>query len=192
MKGKIGIIGKGHVGGALNDGLKTAGFQTRMTGKGPNVRETAAWGDILILAVPFSAVDAAIAEMGGAVDGKTIIDVTNAIGPRKELALGFTTSGAEQLQKKAPFAKIVKAFNTVFAQNMSTGKAKGKAISCFVASNDAEAKTQVLELARDIGFDAIDAGPLVSARWLEAMGYLHIQLGDALGMGPETEFALIH
>jgi predicted dinucleotide-binding enzyme len=191
MKGKIAIIGKGHVGSALNDGLKRAGYETRMTGKGSDVRDAAAWGNIVILAVPFSAVDAAVAELGGAVDGKPVVDVTNALGPKMELALGFTTSGAEQLQKKAPSAKVVKAFNTVFAQNMSTGKVKGKTISCFAAGDDAAAKGLVLQLCRDIGFDAVDAGPLANARWLEAMGYLQIQLGYALGMGPGIGFALV-
>jgi predicted dinucleotide-binding enzyme len=193
MKGKIAIIGKGHVGGALQEGLKRAGYETRSTGKGPGVRETAAWGDILILAVPFSAVDAAIAEMGGAVDGKPVVDVTNALGPGGELALGFTTSGAEQLQKKAPSAKVVKAFNTVFAQNMSSGKVKGKSISCFTAGNDQPARAQVMDLARDIGFDPVDAGPLSNARWLEAMGYLQIQLGYVInkGLGPAIGLAML-
>jgi len=108
-----------------------------------------------------------------------------------ELALGFTTSGGEQLQKKAPSARVVKAFNTVFAQNMSTGKVKGKMISCFAAGDDQAARAQVLELARDIGFDPVDAGPLVNARWLEAMGYMQIQLGYALGLGPAIGFALV-
>ncbi|HUI71852.1 MAG TPA: NAD(P)-binding domain-containing protein [Spirochaetia bacterium] len=191
MKGKIAIIGKGHVGSALSDGLKRAGYETRVTGKGSGVRETAVWGDILILAVPFSALDAVIAELGGALDGKTVVDVTNALGPKMELALGFTTSGAEQLQKKAPSAKVVKAFNTVFAHVMSTGKVKGKAIACFAAGNDQAAKDQVLSLSREIGFDAIDAGPLANARWLEAMGYMQIQLGYVLGLGTEIGFALV-
>ena len=192
MKGKIAIIGKGHVGSALNDGLKRASYETRMTGKGSGVREAAAWGEIVILAVPFNAVDAVVAELGGAIDGKPVVDVTNALGPRMELALGFTTSGAEQLQKKAPSAKVVKVLNTVFAQNMGSGMVKGKAISCFAAGDDAAAKGLVMQLCRDIGFDSVDAGPLVNARWLEAMGYLHIQLGYALGMGTGIEFALIH
>jgi hypothetical protein len=193
MKGKIAIIGKGHVGGALNEGLRRAGHETRMTGKGPGVRETAAWGDILILAVPFSAIDAVVAEMGDAVDGKPVVDVTNVLGSGGELALGFTTSGAEQLQKKAPSAKVVKAFNTVFAQNMSTGRVKGKTISCFAAANDQAAKASVLEFALGIGFDPVDAGPLSNARWLEAMGYLHIQLGYVInnGLGPQIGFALL-
>lgn len=183
MKARIAIIGKGHFGGALNEGLKRAGFETRTTGKGPAVRDTAAWGDVIIMAVPYAALDAAISEIGAALDGKTVIDVTNVLGPGGEMALGFTTSGAEQLQKKAPSAKVVKAFNTVFAQNASAGKVKGKTISCFVAGNDQAAKAQVLELAGAMGFDPVDAGPLQNARWLEAMGYFNIQLGYVVNRG---------
>lgn len=190
MKGKIAIIGKGSVGKALNEGLKREGYETRMTGKGTDVRETAAWGDILILAVPFNAVDSAVAEMGGAVDGKPIVDVTNPLGPNMELALGFTTSGAEQLQKKVPSAKVVKALNTVFAKNMGTGKVRDKAISCFAAGNDQAAKASVLELARDLGFDPVDAGPLANARWLEAMAYMTIQLGYVINKGLGTAIGL--
>jgi len=183
MKAKIAIIGKGHFGSALNEGLKRAGYETRVTGKGTAVRDTAAWGEVIILAVPFGALDAVVAETGGALDGKTIVDVTNVVGSGGEMALGFTTSGAEQLQKKAPSAKVVKAFNTVFAQNASTGKVKGKTVSCFVAGNDPAAKAQVLEMAGNMGFDPVDAGPLANARWLEAMGYFNIQLGYVVNKG---------
>jgi hypothetical protein len=165
-----------------------------MTGKGAAARESAAWGDVIILAVPFGAIDAVVAELGGALDGKTIVDVTNVLGPGGQLALGFTTSGAEQLQKKAPSSKVVKAFNAVFAQNMSSGRAQGKQISCFAAGDDAAAKGEVLQLARDIGFDAVDAGPLLNARWLEAMGFQLIQLGYVVnkGLGAGIGFALVH
>ena len=61
----------------------------------------------------------------------------------------------------------------------------------FAAGDDHAARAQVLELARDIGFDPVDAGPLVNARWLEAMGYMQIQLGYALGLGPAIGFALV-
>ena len=183
MKRKIAIIGKGHVGRALNEGITRAGYETRMVGRGGGAREAAAWADILVFAVPFGAVDSVVAEIGGAMDGKTIVDVTNALGPGGQLALGFTTSGAEQLQKKVPSAKVVKAFNAVFAQNMAGGKINGKQIACFAAGDDHAAKTAVLQMARDIGFDAVDAGPLANARWLEAMGYQLIQLGYVVNKG---------
>ena len=164
-----------------------------MTGKGDAVRTTAAWAEILILAVPYTALDAALAAMGNAVEGKTLVDVTNVLGADGKLALGFTTSGAEQLQKKAPSAKVVKAFNTVFAQNMSTGKVREESLACLAAGDDEKAKADVLEMARAIGFDAIDAGPLVNARSLESLGFLNIQLGYVInkGLGTGIGFALI-
>ncbi|MGD0726686.1 MAG: NADPH-dependent F420 reductase [Spirochaetia bacterium] len=193
MKKKIGIIGKGNVGSALQRGLEQAGYETKITGKGDGVRATAAWGEILILAVPYTALDAALAAMGNAVNGKTLVDVTNVLGADGKLALGFTTSGAEQLQKKAPSARVVKAFNTIFAQNMSTGKVREARLACLAAGDEEKAKADVLEMARAIGFDAIDAGPLVNSRWLESLGYLNIQLGYVInkGLGAGIGFALI-
>lgn len=192
MKPKIGIIGNGNVGSALKRGLERAGYAVRNVGKDPNgVRETAAWGEVVILAVPFSAVDDAIRGMGESVDGKTLLDVTNVVTSDYQLALGCTTSGAEELQKKAPGARVIKAFNTAFAGHMATGRVKNEPITLFVAGDDAEAKSTVLQLGREIGFDPVDAGPLQNARWLETLGYFHIQLGYMLKMGTNVEFKLI-
>ena len=167
----------------MEAGLSRAGYETKMVGRGAGVTEAAAWGDIIILAVPFSAVESVLAEIGTLARGKTIVDVTNALGPNGQLALGFSTSGAEQLQKKAPAARVVKAFNAVFFQNMSSGKVNGKPIACFAAGQNLPAKAEVLAMAKDLGFDAIDAGPLTSARWLEAMGFGLIQLGYVVNKG---------
>jgi hypothetical protein len=62
----------------------------------------------------------------------------------------------------------------------------------FAAGDDADAKAQVLQMARDIGFDAVDAGSLQNARLLEPLGYLNIQLGYVLGLGPNIGLKLIH
>jgi predicted dinucleotide-binding enzyme len=88
---------------------------------------------------------------------------------------------------------VVKAFNTVFAMHMSTGKVKNTPLCLLAAGDDPAAREAVLLLARDIGFDAVDAGPLTNARWLEAFGYLNIQLGYVVnrGLGPNMGFALI-
>lgn len=193
MKPKIAVIGKGNVGSALRRGLERAGYEVKSVGKDPpRVRETAAWGQVIILAVPYPAVDEAIREMGDAVRGKPLIDATNVLTPDYQLALGFTTSGAEELQKKAPSARVVKAFNTVFAEHMATGQVKGTTLTLLVAGDDGGAKEQVLGLGRDIGFDSVDAGPLKNARWLETLGYLNIQLGYTLKMGTQIGFKLLH
>ncbi len=186
MAVKIGIIGNGNVGGALARGLKRAGHEVKTAGDDKQAtRATAAWADVVLLAVPFGAIDDVVKTVGDAL-------VTNALDTNMQLALGFTTSGAEELQRKAPRARVVKAFNTVFAQHMETGKLSGQTMTAFVAGDDAGAKETVRELARGIGFDAIDAGPLKNARLLEPLGFFNIQLGYVLGMGTQTGFKLLH
>ena len=193
MKPKIAVVGKGNVGSAIGRGLERTGYEARRVGNDPQrIREVAAWGEVIILAVPYPAIDQVIREIGDAAAGKTLVDASNALTPDFQLALGFTTSAAEELQKKAPSAKVVKAFNTVFAQHMATGQVKGTSLTLFVAGDNQDAKIQVLALGRDIGFGSVDAGPLKNARWLEALGYLNIQLGYMLKMGTEIGFKLIH
>ena len=193
MKPKIGIIGNGNVGSALERGLRRGGYEVRAVGNDPDAaRDTATAANVVILAVPFGAIDDTLRELGGAIDGKIVVDVTNALTPDYQLALGYSTSGAEELQKKAPKARVAKAFNTVFAANMETGQVKGERLSAFVASDDEDAKKTVLEMARAIGFDAVDAGPLRNARLVEPLGYFNIQLGMKLGMGSDIGFELVH
>jgi predicted dinucleotide-binding enzyme len=191
-KQKIGILGDGNVGSALQRGLQRAGHETKAVGKEQAaMRDTAAWGDVIILAVPFGALDEVARTAGEALAGKTVVDVTNALGPDMNLAVGHTTSGAEELQKKLPRARVVKAFNTVFAQHMDSGRIGDQRLGAFVAGDDAQAKATVLALAGDIGFDAVDAGPLRSARLLEPMALLNIQLGYVQKLGLKIGFKLL-
>lgn len=193
MKTKIAIIGKGNVGSAIQSGSTQSGYEVKAVGKDPaGIRTAAAWGDLVILAVPFAAVDDVVRVLEDSVQGKVVVDATNALTPDFQLAVGFTTSGAEELQKKLPAAKVIKAFNTVFAEHMASGKLKGEKLTLLVAGDSATAKEQILTLGRSIGFDAIDAGPLQNARWLESLGYLNIQLGYMLKMGTQIGFQLIH
>jgi predicted dinucleotide-binding enzyme len=190
---KIGIIGDGNVGSALARGLQRAGHEVRAVGNEKKaVMDIASWGEIVLLAVPFGAIDDLVNDVGDALAGKTVIDVTNAVDASMNLAVGFTTSGAEELQKKLPKARVVKAFNTVFAQHMDSGHLGDKALTAFVAADDVAAKKTVLDLARGIGFDPVDAGPLKNARLLEPLAYLNIQLGYVLGMGTQIGFKLLH
>lgn len=192
MKPKVGIIGDGNVGSALRRGLQRAGYDVRAVGKGSGqVKETGGWADIVILAVPYSAIDDAIVELGNGISGKTLLDVTNALTPDMQLASGCTTSGAEALQQKARGAKVVKAFNTQFAQHMDSGAVGGQPLTTFVAGDEATAKAQVIQMARDIGFDVVDAGPLQNARLLEPLGYFNIQMGYVLGLGMQIGLKLV-
>jgi predicted dinucleotide-binding enzyme len=190
---KIGIIGKGNVGSALAAGLSRKGHGIKFGRTDPKepVGEAAKWGEVIILAVPHRAAADTAKAVGSAANGKTVIDVSNALTENMEWAMGFTTSAAEEIQKMLPKAHVVKAFNTVFAQNQSTGKVGDKELTLFVAGDDPKAKQTVMQLGRDIGFDPVDAGPLKSARYLEPMGMLMINLGYTLGMGPKIGIKLV-
>jgi len=189
---KIAIIGKGNVGSALNKGLSPK-HETRFGHRDPAepVAEAAKWGEIIILAVPYDNIDDAIEAVRPFADGKILVDVTNAVNDNLELSIDCKTSTAEQTQKKLPKARVVKAFNTVFAANQGVGKLGAEQLTAFIAGDDLSAKKTVAGLTRDIGFDPVDCGPLKSARYLDAMAMMLIQMAFQHGMGTKIGFKLI-
>ena len=189
---KIAIIGKGNVGTALSSGL-SGKHETKFGHRDPAepVADAAKWGEVIILAVPHDNANDAIEEIRPYADGKIVIDVINAVGTNGELGISCTTSSAEETQKKLPKAHVVKAFNTVFAQNQSTGKVGNKRITAFIAGDDLKAKQTVSKLTCDIGFDPVDCGPLKASRYLEAMGIMIINLAYEYGMGAKIGYKLV-
>jgi len=189
---KIAIIGKGNVGTALSTGL-SGKHETKFGHRDPAepVAEAAKWGEVIILAVPHNNANDAIEEIRPYADGKIVIDVINAVDSNWKLAISCNTSSAEETQKKLPKARVVKAFNTVFARNQSTGKVGNEQISAFIAGDDLKAKQIVAQLTRDIGFDPVDCGPLKAARYLEAMAILIINLAYEYGAGTKIGYKLV-
>lgn len=190
---RIGIIGKGHVGSALAQGLTKAGHEIRFGHRDPNesVQEAAKWGEVIILAVPYGSVEETVREIGSEADAKVVIDVTNPLGPNRELAVGFETSGSEDLQRMLPRSLIVKAFNTVFAQTMSKGRVGRQRLTTLVGSDNTTAKDTAIRLATDIGFDAVYVGPLRFARYVEPMAALVIGLGYGQNLETNIGFKLV-
>jgi 8-hydroxy-5-deazaflavin:NADPH oxidoreductase len=190
---KVGIIGKGNVGTSIGAALTAKGVDVKFGHRDPKepVTEAAKWGEIIILAVPYGAIDNVIKEIGSLADGKIVIDVTNAIAENGELAIGFSVSAAEELQKKIPKSFVVKAFNTVFAKNQRTGKIGENQLTLFVAGDNQKAKETVMQLGKDMKFDVVDVGSLKVARYLEPMAMLLINLGYGLGMGTDIGYKLI-
>jgi 8-hydroxy-5-deazaflavin:NADPH oxidoreductase len=189
---KIAIIGKGSVGSALCSGLSSK-HETKFGHRDPAepVADAAKWGEIIILAVPYHNANDAREEIKPYADGKIVIDATNSVGSDGDLGISCTTSSAEETQKKLPKARVVKAFNTVFAQNQGTGKVGTEQITAFIAGDDLKAKQTVAQLTRDIGFDPVDCGPLKAARYLDAMGIMIIKLAYTYGMGPNIGYKLV-
>lgn len=196
---RIGIIGAGNMGGAFAKRLAAAGYDVAITAKDPAHAEQAAAAaghgaravrpeqiagnaDLLILAVPYGAAAEALRGAGD-VTGKTVVDITNPLkADMSGLVLGYSTSAAEEIQKAASGAKVVKAFNTIFAQVL--GRAPGGTKTQVVyAGDDARAKDAVRALIESVGFEPVDAGPLANARHLEPLGMLTIYLGYVAGRG---------
>ncbi|MGE5379291.1 MAG: NADPH-dependent F420 reductase [Candidatus Saccharibacteria bacterium] len=190
---KVAIVGKGHAGRALGAGLEKVGHDVKYGHRDPNepVDKAAEWGDIIIMAVPYSQLENAANEVGERADGKTVIDVTNPLGPNWELAVACKTSAAEELQQMLPDAKVVKAFNTVFAKNQSRGKIGDEPLAAFIAGDDDEAKRTVMDIAAEMGYEPIDCGSLKCSRELESMGKQIISLGLERGMGTDIGYRLV-
>jgi 8-hydroxy-5-deazaflavin:NADPH oxidoreductase len=208
---KLGIIGSGNIGRSIGKWASRLGYEVIFSAKNPehaeeavkaaggnskagSVRDAVKSADMVLLAVPYRAVEGILSDLGSLVDGKVLIDATNALSPDySSLAFGFTTSAAEEIQKLAPKATVVKAFNTVFAQIFSSQnpELKGRKLTVFYASDDKQAKTKVAGLITKMGFDAVDAGPLKAARNLEPLALLNINLGYGLGHGTSIGFTLL-
>jgi predicted dinucleotide-binding enzyme len=99
------------------------------------------------------------------------------------LKLGHTTSAAEELQQAAPGARVVKAFNTIFASLFAAPRAVTAQVPVFVAGNDEAAVAAVAELVQAAGFAVEKTGGLDAARLIEPVGMLNIRLGYGLGQG---------
>jgi len=148
--------------------------------------DAAATADVVVLAVPYDAVAEVIKAAGG-LAGKTVIDITNPMtADFSGLTIGHTNSAAEEIQKLAPEAKVVKAFNTVFASVLQAGgNAGGRPATVFVAGDDAAARKAVADLAQSVGFAPVETGVLSSARYLEPVAGLNIALAYGLGRGTD-------
>jgi predicted dinucleotide-binding enzyme len=204
----IAIIGTGNVGGALGAAAAKAGYavvyaaqdaaktQAVAAANGgtasASVRDAAAGADIVVLAVPYAATPAVIADIAPVAAGKIVIDATN---PLKADFSGLATeggpSGAEGIAAALPGARVVKAFNTLFAGNTANPGAHGAQLDHLFATDDEGAKDAVSGLSSAIGFRPIHVGPLAAARELESMAWLNIRLQLLTGGAWNTAYALI-
>jgi predicted dinucleotide-binding enzyme len=150
--------------------------------------------EVILFSVGWAMVDRALAA-AGPLEGKIIIDCTNPLNPDLSgLAVGLTTSAGEEIARRAPGSKVIKAFNTVFAEvyHSETRLFGSRMPSMFYCGDDSGAKTTVSRLIRETGFEPVDAGPLKSARYLEPLAMLMIQLGYTQRMGTDIALSLIH
>jgi hypothetical protein len=191
---KIAIVGAGTVGHALATSFSRAGHDLVIASRDPrhasdlaatvagatsatSTRAAAEDADVVVLAVPFASAPAIADDIRAVVAGKPIIDVTNrmSFGPHG-IEMDTSTSNAEELAGLLPGAHVIKAFNTLFSSTQSDPVVDDVTLDGFVAGDDPDAKATVIALVESIGLHAVDAGPLVRARQLEALAFLNISL----------------
>lgn len=200
----IGIIGSGNVGSALGQRWAEKGHAILFGARDPNsdkakaalanvrgarlgsLGEAAAFGEAILIAVPGAAALDAVRACG-TLDGKVVMDAANWFGQRPA---GVTHSLAEAIAEAAPGARVVKAFNTTGANNMLNPRYGAQNADMFICGDDADAKAVVAGLARDIGFDVVDAGPLSAAAMLESLAQLWVHLARS-GAGRDIAWKLL-
>lgn len=196
---KVTVVGAGNMATGFVKRLLKAGQAVRLVGRNPEKaaalgREygvpavSAAEGkdaDVIILATPYANAADALRAFGD-LSGKVVVDITNPLtADYMGLTIGHTTSAAEEIAAAIPGVRLVKGFNTLFAQVLANGPqlSNGQVPPVFLASDDAAAKAKVAELAAALGHPVVDAGPLKNARYLEPLAGLNIYLGYGAGLG---------
>jgi 8-hydroxy-5-deazaflavin:NADPH oxidoreductase len=194
------IIGSGSVGSALQKLFRAAGHIVVVGSRSPaagrgtvSVLEAVGHGDIVVLAVPFSAAPDVLPPIVPILRGKIVIDPTNPLNPDwSPRLLGQENSAGEEIERLLPGARVVKAFNTVFADVMTKDRLlrNGQRATTFIASNDADAASVVAALAQSAGFAPVKVGMLSASRHMEAMA--HLNIGIAVGQKGGTNAAFLY
>jgi 8-hydroxy-5-deazaflavin:NADPH oxidoreductase len=208
-KMKIGVIGTGNMGSGLGKIWAQNGHQIMFSysrdrsklekiaqsiGSHASVgtpAEAANFAEVVVLAVPYTAVSDALKAVG-ALDDKILLSIVNALLPDMSgMAVGTTTSAAEEIAKLAPNARIVEAL-PVFAEvlNSESRRFGNQQATVFYTGDDAQAKQIVADLLREIDVEPMDAGSLKNSRYVEPAMMLLIQLAYAQQLG-QVGFSLL-
>ena len=172
----VSILGTGNMGPAIASIVTKGGNTAELLGSSDTDR--AVTGDIVILAVPYPAISAVLAERADQLAGKIVVDLTNPLNFETfdSLTVPADSSAAAEIQAALPSSRVLKAFNTNFAATLAEGTIGGQPTTVLIAGNDADAKSELSTIIAAAGLNAIDAGSLSRARELEAMGFLQITL----------------
>lgn len=154
----------------------------------------ASWeADIIIAAVPYAAEKEVAEKIKEVANQKIVISIANPLNDTYDgLVTEPGTSAAEELQKRLPHSKVVKAFSTTFAADFAAPVIDGKQVDSFIAGNDEEALQTVSELVSTAGFHPVLAGDLTVSRTLESMTLLLIQLNLKNNYNWLAGFKILH
>ena len=171
------IIGTGTMGSAIGGTLAAGGADVSHVNTSDEGKATIA-GDVVVLAVPYPALDAIVEAYGDQLAGKVVVDITNPLNFETfdSLVVPAGSSAAAELATKLPSSRVLKAFNTNFAATLASKQVGGLPTTVLVAGDDAAAKATLVDAVVAGGVAALDAGSLARAHELEALGFLQLTL----------------
>jgi predicted dinucleotide-binding enzyme len=181
----ISFIGAGNVASGLGNLFQNAGHTLKYGTQNPkddqlSIQEACNFGEVVCFAIPFAAMEDVLTKNKEFLKDKIVVDITNAINLEdwSPLFLG-ENSGGEMTAKLLPESKVVKAFNTIFADVMKPENQKfsEQKLTAFIASDDLDAAEVIKRMAVDAGFDGLVVGGIKNARHLEAVAHLNIAIG---------------
>ena len=189
---RIAVLGSGQVGQALARGYLRHGHDVVIGTRQEAVEdlpvgrpaEAVSDADLVVLAVQGTAAVGLVTSLATELGGRVLVDATNPLqmgngGPT--LFVGTSDSLGEQVQRAAPSARVVKAYNTVGNALMVDPDLPGGRPTMFIAGDDADAKERVADLLRSTGWDVADLGGIEASRWLEAMCMAWVAYGATHG-----------
>lgn len=202
----ISIIGSGKMGAAIAEVAVRAGAEVQIVKRSAASASAARpgftygalgdrlTGDLVVLAVPYSAYPGILERYRDQLGEKVVIDISNPIdfSTYDELLSPADSSTAAELAQQLPEgAAVVKAFNVNLGDTLVSGTNGTTPTTVLVAGDYADAKQRVAALIEAAGMRAVDVGPLTRARELEAMGFLQIIMAALGKTRYETGFALL-
>lgn len=172
----LSIIGTGNMGQAIAAVAGRGGHSVQLLGQGDVATQVT--GDIVVLAVPYPAVSAVLAQRGESLAGKVVVDITNPLNFETfdSLTVPADSSATAEIAAALPQSRVLKAFNTTFAATLASGTVGELTTTVLIAGDDADAKSTLAGVITSGGLNVIDAGSLSRARELEGIGFLQITL----------------
>jgi 8-hydroxy-5-deazaflavin:NADPH oxidoreductase len=202
---KISILGAGNIGGNLGKLWAAKGHEIFFAVRDPqsdkvkallndlgdkvrtgSVKEAASFGEVVLLSVHWQNVPEILQEIQALISNKILLDSTNRMIPPPPDTTG---SASEDIARSLRGAKVIKAFSTLGANNLTNLKFGSENASTFICGDDPEAKTIVTQLAEEIGFDVVDVGLLNTAPLIESLTKLWVQTSRKYGR--EIAFKLL-
>ena len=204
----ITLIGSGNMARGIGSRVAAAGYDVQVLDRDPaqsaalagelggassGTLADAPTGDVVVLALPYTAVQEVLGQIGSQLDGRTVVDITNPVDFETfaGLVVPRDSSAAQEIAKLVPNAHVVKAFNTTFAATLADGSVADQPLDVLVAGDDQGAKDAVAAFVQAAGMRPLDVGPLAQAHWLEGVGLLHMGLQVSKGWGWNTGVKVI-